>query len=311
MMSHHLRRKLRLTWGLAAGLALGGAWISLPEKATAQTVETIHQQRQDQASQVHAQGSGHLPGKPFLDNYKPPQDLSTEGHRINWLFEYTSWVTFGFFVVMATALFYFAYAFRARPGHKAEYSKGKSFWEQTVKWTLDAAVFISLDLVLIWATYKDTAEYFWNYPKGPEVVKVMVMPQQWAWNFKYAGADGEFGTEDDINTINEMRLPKGRPIMIQMKAKDVIHGFLFMEARMQMDAIPGNITKFWFDINKAGEFELACAHMCGTYHYKMKAFIRVMEQEDYAKWTTEASEWSKATFDPEEKSAQWGWKWGI
>jgi cytochrome c oxidase subunit 2 len=288
---------------IATVLSSSGAW--------SQSRENQHQQNLAPSAQTHAVGRPTDSTKSFVENYAPPPDISSEGHRISWLFEYTSWVTFGFFVLMAGILIYFVAAYRSRPGHKATYTKGLTKPEKLTAKGLDLAVFLSLDLVLIWFSFKETNDYLWNFPEGPNVVQVQIMPQQWSWNFKLPGIDGKFGTEDDIVTMNELRIPRGQPIVAQMKAKDVIHGFLWIDARMQMDAIPGSVTKFWFDANKSGDYELTCAHMCGTYHYKMKGFIKVMEPDDYKAWVAEMSAWSKATVDHTDKSLVWGWNWGI
>jgi cytochrome c oxidase subunit 2 len=139
----------------------------------------------------------------------------------------------------------------------------------------------------------------------------MIMPQQWAWKFRYAGNDGIFNTADDVITTNEMKIPRALPILIQMKSKDVIHGLFIPNARIQMDAIPGQVSKMWFDAHRTGIYEIACYHMCGTAHYKMKAFLDVMEENDFNDWVKEKSNWAAAAYDAEDKAVHWGWDWGI
>lgn len=271
--------------------------------------ELLHSQNFGKKADVHAAGLPATQG--FFKDYAPPTNFTTFGHRIDWLFRYTSWVAFVFFCVMAFALVLFVSKYRARPGHKAFYTKGIDRSSTTVTRLLDIAVFVTLDLVLLFSSFRDTRDIVWNYPTGPDAVKVMVYPQQWAWNFRYAGKDGAFNTPDDIITVNEMNVPKNRPILIQIMSKDVIHGFFVPNARIQIDAIPGQVSKFWFDANTTGNFEIACYHLCGTAHYKMKAFLQVMEEEDFKLWSEENSRWAVAKFDPEDKSAQWGWEWGL
>lgn len=268
-------------------------------------------QRTDAQSQVHAQGHKPDSSKSFVERYHAPEDITSNGHRIDWLFQYTSWVTFGFFLLMAVGLFYFVWAYRERPGHKALYTHGLSKKNKLATKTLDLAVFLSLDLVLMICSFRDTKDFMWKYPTGPDTIKIQVMPQQWVWNFRYAGNDGIFGTADDVVTINDMRVPKGKNVLLEIKSKDVIHGFFIPVLRMQVDAMPGSLTKFWFDTNKTGEWELACYHHCGTAHYKMKAFFKVMEEADYNDWIKENSEWAVAKYDDADTSTHWGWKWGI
>lgn len=290
---------------LTVTLVLGSAM------AVAQTRETLHQQAPNRDEAItHAEGKPVDTSKSFTERYAPPEDISTLGYRIDWLFKYTSWVTFGFFVIMVGALLYFMIAFRQRPGHQAYYTHGTTKSNRKVALLLDAAVFITLDLVLIVASYIDTRDIIWAYPTGDDVVKVQVLPQQWVWNFKYAGTDGRFGTDDDIYTINEIRLPKGKKVLFQIKSKDVIHGFFLPNIRMQVDAIPGVVTKIWMQPTKTGDFEVACYHHCGTSHYKMKAWMKVLEPVEYDEWVAEHSEWAKAKLDKDDKFTQWGWSWG-
>lgn len=306
-MIKHSLSKLALGLALATG-TLGGLSLS-STVALAQTESTQHQQNNNN-DQVHAHGKPDP--RPVLESWAPPKSISSYGHRLDWLFEYTSWVALIFFVIMTVALLYFSIRYRARPGHKAYYTHGKS--SASEKWApkmLDLAVFISLDLVLIGSSYIHTRDFIWNYPAGPDAVRVQVMPQQWVWNFRYPGLDDVFGTEDDITTINDLRVPKNKPVMVQIMSRDVIHGFFITNVRAQMDAIPGSITKFWFDANEVGEFEIACAHLCGTAHYKMKGFLKVMEEPDFKLWADEASNWSKASYDPADPSIKWGWNWAL
>jgi|GEM_PF-209432 len=319
LSTHQKLFRSSLKWLVIAGL--GFACVSTQVSfengielvsAHAQTEETQHQQGNNPSNQVQASGKDSDSSLWFWDRYAPPKVISSYGHRIEWLFRYTSWMALAFFLLMVGLLGYFIWAYRERPGHKAYYTHGKA--TKSEKWApkvLDLAVFITLDLVLIGSSYIHTKDFIWNYPQGPDVVKIQIMPQQWVWNFRYAGIDGVFGNEDDITTINDMRIPKDRPVLVQIKSKDVIHGFLIANLRSQIDAIPGLVTRFWFDSNTTGDFEIACAHLCGIAHYKMKAFLKVMEQNDFEYWQQEMSEWAKAAYDANDPSIKWGWNWAL
>ena len=94
-----------------------------------------------------------------------------------------------------------------------------------------------------------------------------------------------------------------------MISKDVIHSLYLPNARRKVDAIPGRITRIWFKLNKPGKYDIACAEMCGTHHYKMAAKMTVYSQEDYMAWLNEAQEIALAANDPERTEDFWGWKW--
>lgn len=300
-----------MRWCRVFGALVLASLLSQSVAVWAQGSPLEHAQTKDLNSQVQVQGTSPDPNKSFVETYGPPEDLTSEGSdRIDFLFQYASWIGFFYFCLIAFSLVFFLWAYRERPGHRAHYTRGTSKTQLIFAWVFLAIFFSSVDMVLLYRSMKDSHEFFWNYPKGPDVVRVQVMPQQWVWNFKYPGNDNEFGTADDIDTINELRVPKGKKVMLEIKAKDVIHGFMVQEFRKQVDAIPGTVTKFWFDTTRTGEFEVACMHHCGTSHYKMKAFLTVMEAEDYTAWAKEHSVWAQAKFDPNDKVTHWGWKWG-
>ncbi len=151
--------------------------------------------------------------------------------------------------------------------------------------------------------------FSWFYRAEDNPVQVEVLAQQWAWHFRYAGNDGIFNTEDDIVQLNDLRLPTDRKVVIQVLSKDVIHSLYFPNARRKVDAIPGRLTRMWWEPTKAGTWDIACAEMCGTYHYRMKASLTTYSQEDFAVWLAEAQEKALQENDPENPELFWGWKW--
>ncbi|MBS1985134.1 MAG: cytochrome c oxidase subunit II [Bdellovibrionales bacterium] len=272
--------------------------------------ELLHQRSNGEHPDVQAHAVPANKGS-WLDNYGPPESFSSYGHELDWLFGYTTSVAFVCFLLIFGALVYFGIVYRARPGHTAHYDHGTSRGSWIFRGVVVLLIFVALDGVLREKSADFAKEVLWKTPDASEAVKIMVMPQQWAWNFRYAGKDGVFNTADDIVTINEMKIPAGKPILIQIKSKDVIHGFFVPNARIQIDAIPGQVSKLWFDANKPGHYEIACFHLCGTAHYKMKAFLDVMTESDFKLWQEENSAWAAAKFDPADKAVQWGWEWGM
>jgi len=163
--------------------------------------------------------------------------------------------------------------------------------------------------------FKDLKEAFWKFPKDESVVRVEVMPQQFAWNFRYAGEDSEFSTADDlVPTQNIMHIPVNTPVIIQIASYDVIHSFFIPNFRVKVDATPGMINTLWFQATETGEFEIACAELCGNSHYRMRGSLIVDTQEDYSKWLNgleeegelDEDDWGD---DDEGIPTYWGWPW--
>jgi cytochrome c oxidase subunit 2 len=236
-------------------------------------------------------------------------DASQDGWRSEWLFWYTTLMCVIAFTLVAAALVTFSLKYRARPGHKAAYDHGTSRQSFVGTAVLAALVFVLIDMNLVRVSQNDIREYLYNWPTSADVVKIEVMPQQWAWNIRYAGPDGVFNTADDVVTLNEMRIPVGHPVMLNLKAKDVIHSFYIPNFRIKHDANPGTVTRMWFQAAKTGQFEIACSQMCGWAHYKMKGDLTVLSDTDFQRWMKEAEGDAQRRFDPADKEQLWGWEW--
>lgn len=245
----------------------------------------------------------------FWERISPPEDISSTGHLIHWLFNYTTYVNLFWFALVCLGIFGFSYLYSSKRHKKPFYTHGNEKKHLFITAFIGLGVFLSVDLVITKVTTKDMKESFWNFPTE-NIVKVQVLAQQWAWNFRYAGIDGEFNTADDVVQLNHLVVPMGKKIMIQMTSKDVIHALYLPNARIKADAIPGRFSKLWFDANKVGTYEIACAEMCGNHHYLMKSKMTVLSQEDFDRWTKESQEMALATNDTESVDLRWGWQWG-
>ena len=242
--------------------------------------------------------------------YGMPRDVSLEGHRIDFLINTVTVPIVLLFVIMVA---WMAIAMTAhREGrHKAEYDHGVGRKNAIHAVLISSVIFFGVDGWLFYWSTKDIDEVFWQFPESDEALRVEVSAQQWAWNFRYAGKDNVFGTADDIVTMNDLRVPTGRDVLLKMTAKDVIHSFYLPNLRVKKDAIPGNTTRTWFHAVKTGEFDIACAQHCGTHHFKMSGVLKILTPEDYAAWEEEQGEIARRSYDPDDPEANWGWPWGA
>lgn len=247
----------------------------------------------------------------FIESLRPPEDISVNGHLIDELFTYITMMNIFFFILVCIGLFGFSYLYRAKKNPIAHYSYGTSKRNKLVTLIIAGSVFIMLDLNITRIANDDFVKIFGIFPdeKEEDLLKIQVMAQQWMWNFRYAGLDGRFNTEDDIITVNDLRVPIGKKIFFQIISKDVIHSFFIPNTRRKVDAIPGRITRLWFELKKEGEYEIACAEMCGVYHYRMKALLQVYSQDNFKYWMEEAAQRAKLENDLNNEDIFWGWEW--
>ncbi len=155
------------------------------------------------------------------------------------------------------------------------------------------------------------------FPNRKDALEVRVIAEQFAWNIHYPGPDGIFGktdiqlidkqsnplgidqsdphAKDDFVTINQLHLPIGRPVIIYLSSKDVMHCFSLPIMRVKQDIIPGMSIPVWFVPTKIGNSEIGCAQLCGLGHYRMKGFLTIHTQEEYDKWLAEQSSQSESS----------------
>ncbi len=246
----------------------------------------------------------------FWEAMKPPIDISTNGHLIDSLFMLTTWLILFFFFFVCLGLFGFSYLYSKKRNKKPFYTHGTSRKHIAIVAGIGALVFIMVDMQITTISNRDFVNVFLNYPKeDQDIVRVQVLGQQWAWNFRYAGKDGVFNTEDDVVTLNDLRLPVNKPVIFQITSKDVIHSLYFPNARLKVDAMPGRISRMWYELTKTGLYDIACAEMCGTYHYRMQAKLTVYTQTEYDAWLNEMQDRADFTTEKDKADLYWGWKW--
>jgi len=243
----------------------------------------------------------------------PPQNISSNGHLIDGLWNYTTVLCIFYFILVCIGLFGFSFLYSKKRNKTPYYTYGNKKQHIIVTAIVGAAVFLTIDLNITRIASNDLLNEFWKYPdpKTEKVLRIEVMAQQWLWSFRYAGADGEFGTADDIVTNNDLRLPVNTKVLFHLTSKDVIHSFWVPNVRVKVDTIPGRITRIWWDATVPGVYDIVCAEMCGTNHYKMKSKLTVYTEEEYDQWMNSSREIASKTNDPDDKSLAWGWKWEI
>lgn len=230
-----------------------------------------------------------------------PQNISVEGRYVDQLYTMIYALVVVMFVLTEGALVYFIYRYRAGKNPKAFYTHGSKTAE--VIWTVIAAIIlvvVSLTQISAWRKLKIE-------PPIPEAAyRVEIFAQQFLWNIRYPGPDGVFATGDDIVTLNDLRVPVDTPILIQMRSRDVVHSFFVPVLRIKQDVVPGYTTQAWFQATQTGDFEIACAELCGSNHYTMRGFLRVRSADEIREWLAQkAVEMAENEITPPE----WGWDW--
>ena len=206
-----------------------------------------------------------------------PESLSTVAPLIDRLFYLVLGITGIVFIAVQATLLVFAVRYRRRAGRAAAYVHGNSLVE--IIWTAVPAL-ILLGLLL-------QSQKVWSHVRGtppPADLEVEVTAEQFAWNIRYAGADGRFDTPDDVSTINQMHLPVDQVVLFHLRSKDVIHSFFVPQFRLKQDMVPGITGRLWVKATKPATVEIACAELCGLGHYRMRGFLTIESPEAFHTW---------------------------
>jgi cytochrome c oxidase subunit 2 len=234
-----------------------------------------------------------------------PTLASEHGRRIDSLFMAVLIVTGIAFVLVQGALGFFIARYGENGSERASYwhdnPKAEAFLLITTAVILTVLVFMGQR---VWASI-----YFSDQPSDATIIQVT--GEQFSWTFHYPGTDGQFGrtdtklitntnnigldredpqAKDDIVSQNIMHAPAGKPVRVRLRSKDVIHSFFLPNFRIKQDAVPGMGIEVWFTPNRPGQYEIACAELCGLGHYRMKGFLTIDESQDaFNKWLAEAA----------------------
>ena len=198
---------------------------------------------------------------------------------------------------------YFVYVlirFRRTRQPAADYMGARGRWSP---WTEIGVAIVELLLLVAFSIPAWASRV--NPPPSAEALIVRVTAQQFAWTVQYQGSDGQFGradaslisadnpagldrgsahADDDVVSVGAMHLPIGRPVVVQLTARDVIHSFGVPAMRVKQDAIPGMTIPVWFTPTVEGSFDIACSQLCGLGHYRMRGVITVESAAAFEAW---------------------------
>lgn len=212
--------------------------------------------------------------------------VSTFAGPIDRLFMVVLIVTAVAFVLVEGTLIVFLIRYRHREGRKAHYTHGNRKVE--VAWTVVPGLFLFGLAVFQYNTWQEAKIEF---PPEGQAQLVRVSANQFEWNASYPGADGELGTDDDlIAPINILHFPVGVPVIVHLESEDVLHSFFIPVLRVKQDAVPGRPNRVWFQATQAGQYELACAELCGLGHYRMRGLVTLESRADFEAWLAELAE---------------------
>ncbi len=197
------------------------------------------------------------------DNQSPLTADSTDG-----LFHFITEVSFILLVGITIALIYFAIKY-----------KRKSEDDETPLITHNNTLEISWSVIPLLITL---VIFGWGYSGWlnlrsvpDDAYEIHVNAFKWNWGFNYSNG---------AQTLNELHVPKGRPVKLVMQSRDVLHSFFVPDFRVKHDVLPNRYTYVWFQAEEAGEAQIFCTEYCGTSHSNMLAKVIIHEPDEFETW---------------------------
>ena len=113
-----------------------------------------------------------------------------------------------------------------------------------------------------------------------KVVPVRIIGHQYWWEIQYPDSI----PQNIVTTANELHIPVGRPIVVELASRDVIHSFWVPSLAGKKDLLPGYTRSLWFRADTAGVYRGQCAEFCGLEHAKMGMLVIAEPQARYDAW---------------------------
>ena len=228
--------------------------------------------------------------------FPAPAPITALGKLVDRQYARTLYAAGAAFVVAQLGLALAVFRFRDR-GAPARFSRGNVASE--ILWTsITLVVFVGLAVAgrEAWAQGRYT-------PPAPDAIQIEVTTVQFAYTFRYPGADGKFGLlnpaqanaaqgnplgidandpdgRDDI-VVASLTVPVNRPVELLLRSQDVVHNFFVRELRLQQDAVPGMMIPVHFTAERVGRYEIVCTQLCGLGHSTMHSFLNVVPESAY------------------------------
>ncbi|MDE2370982.1 MAG: cytochrome c oxidase subunit II [Burkholderiales bacterium] len=238
-----------------------------------------------------------LPGGPAVNEIDLQPAVTSIADQQQWLHNMMLLICLVIFVAVFGVMFYSILKHRKSLGHKPAH-----FHESTaveIAWTLVPfliVVFMGAMATRTVVASKDTS--------GADLT-IKVTGYQWKWGYDYLKGPGEgihflstldvaqreaseagkpSGDDYLLKVDNALVVPVDRKVRIITTADDVIHAWSVPAFGVQQDAIPGFVRDTWFRAEKLGDYYGQCDKLCGKEHSYMPIHVRVVSQDDYAKW---------------------------
>lgn len=221
----------------------------------------------------------------------PMSTVETDGPvaRFQWdVWEVTIWVTLVIFVLVASVLTYATFKFRVR-GDAAKNAPPppQSHGNPLIELSLIGASVLALVIIAV-PTLKGIF-YTYDVPVAEKENAYRVTAVGYQWWFRFEYPNEQIPEVGPLVTSNELVIPAGRPVRIDLRGMDVIHSFWVPRLAGKVDMIPNRANFLWLQADEPGYFWGQCAEYCGDSHAVMRFRVVALGPREFNEWLEQQS----------------------
>jgi cytochrome c oxidase subunit II len=179
------------------------------------------------------------------------------------------------FVLVVLALLFSA--FRRRDSEAAEADPGR---ERSLTTAVSIATALTVLILFGFLVYDVAVGRQLTRGLGKDALQVRVIGHQWWWELQYRDSVAH----NWFTTANELHIPVGRPVALELLSTDVIHSFWPPTVSQKRDLIPGKDNSLWLQADTPGVYRGQCAEYCGQQHAKMAFLVIAQRPDSFASW---------------------------
>jgi cytochrome c oxidase subunit 2 len=148
----------------------------------------------------------------------------------------------------------------------------------------------TIPVIVLGTIFALTLKTMAAFPMGdgemnPTGADVRVIGHQWWWEVQYLAGDD---AQAEVLGANEIHVPVGTPVDIELRAHDVIHSFWVPRLHGKVDLIPGVVNRIRIQADTPGMYRGECAEYCGPQHAHMILYVIAQQPSDYQAWLAQA-----------------------
>ncbi len=199
------------------------------------------------------------------------------------VFYVTVWVTGIIFVLVGGVLAYATLKYKARnSADENAPPPPQGHGNPLIELSLIAASVLALVFIAV-PTLK-AIWYNYDVPADEKQNALEITSTAYQWWFKFEYPSEQIDGTGPLTTANELVIPAGRAVSINLRTTDVIHSFWVPKLAGKVDMIPNRGNHLWLKADAPGYFWGQCAEYCGEDHAVMRFRVIALSAPDYATW---------------------------